>query len=322
MLPHVGIPSTKAKVVCVIYLLALLASGVVISFLGGVLDMTSREIQDAITSGSGGAKAYRLIQERGGTLYYVPPIDKPPLNLSPFEQGVVPPGSYGVAYVDAGGKEFLREHHINIVVESLFPVVHESQLPLRAEAEEVAHSLELERLNADTLKMRGIAGSFTESLAYYAAFQRAMGTQSATELRIKNEQIELMAKASMTMLETQAAMLESFKQHAEKLKTPPPPPPPPNWERIIAAGAPALASMYTATIAAITKTAPVKVSGLAEPLAPESEKMSQLYEALGNVASNERLEAMLKDEAKLAEWLKLVRSFLKTGTDQESNDSE
>ena len=35
-----------------------------------------------------------------------------------------------------------------------------------------------------------------------------MGTQSATELRIKHEQIELMAKASRTLLETQAAMLE------------------------------------------------------------------------------------------------------------------
>ena len=82
--------------------------------------------------------------------------------------------------------------------------------------------------------------------------------------------------------------------------------------------------MYTATIAAITKSAPVKVSGLAEPLAPESEKMSQLYEALGNVASNERLEAMLKDEAKLADWLKLVRSFLKTqdAAEQEPSDPE
>ena len=286
--------------------------------------MTSREIQDAIISGSDGAKAYRLIQERGGTLYYVPSIDKPPLNLSPFEHGVVPPGSYGVAYVDAGGKEFLREHRINVVVESLFPVVYESATPLSKEAAEVAHSLEVEKLNADTLKVRGSAHSFTENLSFYAAFQRAMGTQSATELRIKNEQIELLAKASSTLLETQAALMESFRQHAEKLKTPPPPPSPPNWEKIIAAGAPALASMYTATIAAITKSAPVKVSGLAEPLAPESEKMSQLYEALGNVASNERLEAMLKDEAKLADWLKLVRSFLKTqdAAEQEPSDPE
>jgi len=284
--------------------------------------MTSAEIERLISGNSGGAKSYRLVQERAGKLFYVPSPEVPPLSLSPFQSAVAPPGAYGIVFVDDRGREFAAPNKLTVTVESLFPVVHESQLPLRAEAEEVAHSLELERLNADTLKMRGIAGSFTESLAYYAAFQRAMGTQSATELRIKNEQIELMAKASMTMLETQAAMLESFKQHAEKLKTPPPPPPPPNWERIIAAGAPALASMYTATIAAITKTAPVKVSGLAEPLAPESEKMSQLYEALGNVASNERLEAMLKDEAKLAEWLKLVRSFLKTGTDQESNESE
>ena len=287
--------------------------------------MKDTEIRDAITANCDGAKAYRLIQERAGVLYYVPSQDKPPLNLSPFEHGVVPPGSYGVAYVDAGGKEFLREHRVNVVVESLFPVVHESALaPIEREADEVGHSLEVEKLNADTLRVRGSAHAYNENLAFYAAFQRAMGTQSATELRIKNEQIELMAKASRTLLETQAAMLEIGREIAEKNKTPPPPPPPPNWEKIIAAGAPALASMYTATLAAITKTAPVKVSGTAEPLAPESEKLKQLYEALGNLSSNERLEAMLKDEAKLADWLKLVRSFIKTedAADQESNDLE
>ena len=287
--------------------------------------MTSKEIQEAITSNGDGAKAYRLVQERAGALYYVPSVDKPPLCLSPFEYGVVPPGSYGVAYVDAGGKEFLREHRVNVVVESLFPVVHESALaPIEREADEVGHSLEVEKLNADTLRVRGSAHAYNENLAFYAAFQRAMGTQSATELRIKNEQIELMAKASRTLLETQAAMLEIGREIAEKNKTPLPPAPPPNWEKIISAGAPALASMYTATLAAITKTAPVKVSGTAEPLAPESEKLKQLYEALGNLSSNERLEAMLKDEAKLADWLKLVRSFIKTedAADQESNDLE
>lgn len=70
--------------------------------------------------------------------------------------------------------------------------------------------------------------------------------------------------------------------------------------------------MYTATIAAITKTAEVKVSGLADPRAPEREKMSQSHEVLGNVASNERREAMQKDEAKLAELLTLLRSLLNT----------
>ena len=287
--------------------------------------MTDTEIRDAITANCDGAKAYRLIQERAGVLYYVPSQDKPPLNLSPFEYGVVPPGSYGVVYVDAGGKEFLREHRVNVVVESLFPIVHESvAAPLAMEAAEVGHSLEIEKLDADTLRVRGTAHAYNENLAFYANFQRALGTHSSTGLRIEHERIELMAKSARTMLETQAAMLEMGKQLAEKNKTPPPPPPPPNWEKIIAAGAPALASMYTATLAAITKTAPVKVSGLAEPLAPESEKLKQLYEALGNLSSNERLEAMLKDEAKLADWLKLVRSFIKTedAADQESNDLE
>ena len=261
-------------------------------------------------------------------LYYTPQEGGPALRLSPFEHAVTASGDYGVVYCDETGKAFFTQQ-IRVTIESFIPTINGQSIegPIEGEADEVAHSLELEKLNADTLKVRGSAHSFTENLSFYAAFQRAMGTQSATELRIKNEQIELIAKASSTLLETQAALMESWLQHSEKLKTPPPPPmppPPPNWEKIIAAGAPALASMYTATIAAITKTAPVKASGLAEPLAPESEKLKQLYEALGNVASNERLDAMLKDEAKLAEWLKLVRSFLKTqdAADQESTDSE
>ena len=107
-------------------------------------------------------------------------------------------------------------------------------------------------------------------------------------------------------------MLERGRQLAEKNRTPPPAPPPPNWEEIIAAAAPALAAMYTATIAAITKTAEVKVSGLAEPRTPERETMSQLHEVLGNVASNERHETMQKDEAKLAELLTSLRRLLNT----------
>jgi hypothetical protein len=265
----------------------------------------------AITSAGEGAKAYRLVQERAGTLHFVPSLDKPPLSLSPFEQAVVPPGPYGVAYVDAGGKEFVRARPINVVVESLFPVVRESALaPIEKEAAEVGPSLEAEQLSADTLGGRGIAQAFHENLASYVAFQRALGTHSAAGLRIENERIEQIAKASRTMLDAQAAMLERSMQLAEKNKTTPPPPP--NWEEIIAAAAPALAAMYTATIAAITKTAEVEVSGLADPRAPEREKMSQSHEVLGNVASNERREAMQKDEAKLAELLTLLRSLLNT----------
>jgi len=273
--------------------------------------MTNAEIQLAITSAGEGAKAYRLVQERAGALHFVPSLDKPPLSLSPFEQAVVPPGPYGVAYVDAAGKEFVRARPINVVVESLFPVVRESALaPIEKEAAEVGPSLEAEQLSADTLGGRGIAQAFHENLASYVAFQRALGTHSAAGLRIENERIEQIAKASRTMLDAQAAMLERSMQLAEKNRSTPPPPP--NWEEIIAAAAPALATMYTATIAAITKTAEVKVSGLAEPRAPESEKMSQSHEVLGNVASNERHEAMQKDEAKLAELLTLLRSLLNT----------
>lgn len=283
--------------------------------------MTTDEIAKLVTSNvPAGAKAYRLVQERAGCLYYVPSQDAPPLCLSPFELGGVPPGVYGVLFVD-GAKEFVLKTPINVVVESLFPVVHASAAaPLAMEAAEVGHSLEIEKLNADTLMVRGGAQAFNDNLAFYANFQRALGLHSAASLRIENERIELMAKSVRTMLATQAEMHEASRQQLEKNKTPPPPP---NWENIVAAGAPALAAMYTATIAAITKTAPVKVSGTAEPLAPQSEKLKVIYEALGNFSSKERLEAMLKDERKLKEWMKMVQGLIKDeAADQEPTDAE
>jgi hypothetical protein len=283
--------------------------------------MTTDEIAKLVTSNvPAGAKAYRLVQERAGCLYYVPSQDAPPLCLSPFELGGVPPGVYGVLFVD-GAKEFVLKTPINVVVESLFPVVHASAAaPLAMEAAEVGHSLEIEKLNADTLMVRGGAQAFNDNLAFYANFQRALGLHSAASLRIENERIELMAKSVRTMLATQAEMHEASRQQLEKNKTPPPPP---NWENIVAAGAPALAAMYTATIAAITKTAPVKVSGTAEPLAPQSEKLKVIYEALGNFSTKERLEAMLKDERKLKEWMKMVQGLIKDeAADQEPTDAE
>ena len=285
--------------------------------------MNIEQIQAAIEAAANadGAKGYRLVQERAGTLFYVPSKDKPPLSLSPFVLGAVPPGSYGVVLVDTGGTEYVRTP-ITVVVDSMFPVVNETTLaPIEKEADEVGHSLEVEKLNADTLRVRGTAHAYNENLAFYANFQRALGTHSSTALRIEHERIELMAKSIRTLLEAQAELHEASRQQIEKNKTPPPPP---NWENIVAAGAPALAAMYTATIAAITKTAPVKVSGTAEPLAPQSEKLKVIYEALGNFSTKERLEAMLKDERKLKEWMKMVQGLIKMedAADQEPTDAE
>ena len=74
--------------------------------------------QLTILSAGDGATAYRLVQERAGAIFYVPSLDKPPLSLSPFQQPVVPPGTYGVAYLDAGGKVLGRPRPIIVRVES------------------------------------------------------------------------------------------------------------------------------------------------------------------------------------------------------------
>ena len=154
--------------------------------------------------------------------------------------------------------------------------------------------------------VRGGAQAFNDNLAF-ANFQRALGTHSAAALRIENERIELMAKSIRTLLEPRPNSLKRVGSKSRRTRRRRRRPP-----EHCRGGAPALAAMYTATIAAITKTAPVKVSGTAEPLAPQSEKLKVIYEALGNFFSKERLEAMLKDERKLKEWMKMVQGLIKT----------
>ena len=101
--------------------------------------------------------------------------------------------------------------------------------------------------------------------------------------------------------------MDTFRQHAASLRTPPPPP---QWDKIVAAAAPAFAAMYVETVNAIKGEGRKSKRSTADLLTPVDEKLGKLYELLGNVASNDRLEVLLKDPEKLQLWMKSVQSFM------------
>ena len=253
-----------------------------------------------------GAQTYRLHAEDSGQLFVFPAPPLPGLTLAPPAMPLVASGQYLVAYEDQSGKVEMATAPVNWV----FPAKRQTAVAgkaIEADAEDVVLSLELEQTAAEASTVRSRSHSLNETLGLYRSFTQTMGTQSAHELRVKNEQMDLIARACTKLLETQVELMDTFRQHAANLRTPPPPP---QWDKIVAAAAPSFAAMYVETVQAIRGERRKTKGPTADLLTPVDEKLSKLYELLGNVASNDRLEVLLKDPEKLQLWMKSVQTFM------------
>lgn len=257
-----------------------------------------------------GAKAYRLLAEGSGQMFVFPAPPLPGLKVAPAELPLVASGQYAVSYEDESGKMLLMTAE---PVNWVFPAKRVTEVTaapkaIEADVDDVRLSLELEQTAAEASTVRSRSHSLNETLGLYRTFTQAMGTQSAHELRVKNEQMDLMAQACTKLLETQVELMDTFRQHAANLRTPQPPP---QWDKIVAAAAPSFAAMYVETVQAIKgERRKTKGPSTADLLTPVDEKLSKLYELLGNVASNDRLEVLLKDPEKLQMWMKSVQNFM------------
>ena len=274
----------------------------------------SVEFRDTITSNApAGATSYRLLIENSDGLIYYPPDGKKALRLTPFDLPVLKTGKYVVSYEDDQANRRLPLAEKSSVVSWIFPgdiqiPATDKQKQIETDSDDLRLSLEMEQTAADASTVRARAASLTDTLSLYRGFTAMMGTQSAHELQVKNEQFALLNQACTKLLETQVELMDTFRQHAASLRTPPPPP---QWDKIVAAAAPAFAAMYVETVNAIKgEGRKSKRPSTADLLTPVDEKMGKLYELLGNVASNDRLEVLLKDPEKLQLWMKSVQSFM------------
>ena len=260
-----------------------------------------------------GVTSYRLvIQNNNEGLWYFPPDGKKALRLSPFDLPAVKTGNYVVVYEDADTNRKMAQE-VPLTVSWVFPgemaapPALDTRERTEADGEDLRLSLELEQSAADASTVRARAASLTDTLTLYRGFTAMMGTQSAHELQVKNEQFALLNQACTKLLETQVELMDTFRQHAASLRTPPPPP---QWDKIVAAAAPAFAAMYVETVNAIKGEGRKSKRSTADLLTPVDEKLGKLYELLGNVASNDRLEVLLKDPEKLQLWMKSVQTFM------------
>ena len=256
-----------------------------------------------------GATSYRLVIQNSEGLWYLPPEGKKALLLKPLELPAAKTGTYNVVYEDCDANRRLARNPMT--VSWVFPgemAAPAMATTTEADGEDLRLSLELEQNAADASTVRARAASLTDTLSLYRGFTAMMGTQSAHELQVKNEQFALLNQACTKLLETQVELMDTFRQHAASLRTPPPPP---QWDKIVAAAAPAFAAMYVETVNAIKgEGRKSKRPSTADLLTPVDDKMTKLYELLGNVASNDRLEVLLKDPEKLQLWMKSVQSFM------------
>ena len=263
-----------------------------------------REVQEGCPDG---ATAYRLVIQTNDGLVYFPPEGKKALCLKPVDLPVLKTGTYVVIYEDGEAKKWMTGKSVSWVFPGDIPAT-ETRKQIETDSDDLRLSLELEQSAADASTVRARAASLTDTLSLYRGFTAMMGTQSAHELQVKNEQFALLNQACTKLLETQVELMDTFRQHAASLRTPPPPP---QWDKIVAAAAPAFAAMYVETVNAIKgEGRKSKRPSTADLLTPVDEKMGKLYELLGNVASNDRLEVLLKDPEKLQLWMKSVQSFM------------
>ncbi len=275
--------------------------------------MSVDKFRDEITTRApAGATGYRLTIQTNEGLWYFPPEGKKALLLKPVELPAVKTGTYTVVYEDGDANRRLAVNPA--AVSWTFPgemaapaVATAIRERTEADGEDLRLSLELEQSAADASTVRARAASLTDTLSLYRGFTAMMGTQSAHELQVKNEQFALLNQACTKLLETQVELMDTFRQHAASLRTPQPPP---QWDKIVAAAAPAFAAMYVETVNAIKGEGRKSKRSTADLLTPVDEKLGKLYELLGNVASNDRLEVLLKDPEKLQLWMKSVQTFM------------
>ena len=275
--------------------------------------MSVDKFRDEINSSAPeGATSYRLVIQNSEGMWYFPPEGKKALLLKPVELPAVKTGTYTVVYEDGDANRRLSLNPLTaswvFPGEMAAPPALEIRERTEADGDDLRLSLEMEQTAADASTVRARAASLTDTLSLYRGFTAMMGTQSAHELQVKNEQFALLNQACTKLLETQVELMDTFRQHAASLRTPPPPP---QWDKIVAAAAPAFAAMYVETVNAIKgEGRKSKRPSTADLLTPVDEKMGKLYELLGNVASNDRLEVLLKDPEKLQLWMKSVQSFM------------
>lgn len=149
----------------------------------------------------------------------------------------------------------------------------------------------------------------------YRTFIQVIGQRSLEEVRQKTEQADLLAKMTTKMLMDKLDAFDLIQRRLEAFGAPPEPTP---WDKIVGSGAPAFAAVAIEMMRAIRGVGPSATS--TELLNPPDEKMSRLYDLLGNVGDADRLNGLLQDKEKLQSWMESVQRFMRSERPRKSDE--
>lgn len=211
------------------------------------------------------------------------PFEPPPIDLAS--------GTYNLMFINETGGEVSR-----------FELEYDGSGSFTSTVEEAIAAVDYDHEARLELDRQKTSTYYRATIDHYLDHLAVLGSRGKAEVRVKELQQEVYEK----LIENNLRMLEAINARIAKIQTPPEPP---QWDKMIGAAAPAFAAMYIETVRAIKgNTSP---GPSPELLLPSGEKTSRLYELLGNVASSERLNAMLQDKEKLSAWVDAVRNFMK-----------
>lgn len=228
------------------------------------------------------------------------------LRLSPFESppAELPSGKYLLCFFQEAGNECAR-----------YDMEYDGTAapPFASKVEEAISSIDFDHEARLELDRQKSSSYHRATIDHYVDWLNVLGLRGKSEVASKAIQQEIYDKILLNNLK----LVESIGERIAQIQTPPQPP---QWDKMIAAGAPALAAMYIETVRAIKGTSTPGPS--ADLLLPSNDKMARVYELLGHVASSERLNALLGDKEKLQAWMDAIRNFVKDDPNAKSGKPE
>lgn len=253
------------------------------------------------------ATHYRLTRCSAEDVVQIPEIDQKGFVLRPKPSAPpVPYGTYLVVFETSDGA--LPGHH-EIHWQ---PSESTSAQPKSTDASNEVLTDALDSVDFDEAADRGLnlrkSGELARDvLGLYRTFIHVIGQRGVEEVKQKAEQVDLLAQMTTKMLRDKLETFDLIHKRLEAFGSPPQPTP---WDKIVGSGAPAFAAVAIEMMRAIRGAGP---SGTAtELLNPPDERMSRLYELLGNVGDADRLNVLLQDKDKLQAWMESVQRFMRS----------
>lgn len=227
----------------------------------------------------------------------------PPIAVGSKEWPLIQSGRYFLLLFDAQRKQLGGGRLVDWTLPTNGPSPPDDKKSLDSESADASLGMDLDSIGRRELEQRKLFENQRGTLDYYNKLMQTLGIRGQQEVEDKAAQATLYANLSRRVIEEYIDLHDKVADRLKRAIVPPPPPEPPPWDRIIGAAAPALAVIYTETVRAI-KGMPSDASRQNDKLLlPGDGAHTKIHEVLGRVGTEEKLNEVLTDKRKLADWM-------------------